>query len=46
MAERIRQWDSECKYRADWGRERTRWIAWWESRLGLGWWMARVEVRR
>lgn len=39
MAERWRLYDADCLYRFDWGRERTRWIAWWESRLGIGWWM-------
>ena len=41
MAERIRLWDGDCRYQAHWGRERNRWVAWWESRLGIGWWMRR-----
>lgn len=42
MTDRLRQYDGDCQYQAHWGRERNRWVEWWRSRLGIGWWMARL----
>ncbi len=39
MPDRLRQYDGDCIWQAHWGRERNRWVAWWRSRLGIGWWM-------
>ena len=41
-ADRLRQYDGDCAYQAHWGRERNRWVAWWEARLGIGWWTRRT----
>lgn len=42
MADRPRDWPYDCRYRADWERERSRWLAWWEGRLGVSWWLRRL----
>ena len=39
VKDRPRDYSSDCKYRVDWGKERTRWLRWWESRLGVSYWM-------